>query len=358
MTTRPTITIAAVAAAAALALVSVGQTPALAAPSATTGLYGSADPTYDGVFRQAVAMIGLAAVGVAPSAPAVTWLLDQQCADGSFQAYRANLATPCGPSDPVNSTGPDTNSTAAAIAALMALDDAGKAPAGTMTRIVSAADRAGAWLGKQQLKDGGWPFFPGGTSDANSTGLSLAAVMTQAPNFQVPAYVAGAKFLGTLVAPCTSADGGGLSYQKGSKPDGAASSQGMLGLTAAVPVSGPKKLAGSPACSRSTTQKVASYLSKKIMAKGALDSSFGTGPDYTSTASSVVSLVAAGYGKPAVSKATATLAANARAFTTTKDGAADPAALGLLLMVSEATGKNPRAFGGINLVTALQGSQR
>ena len=55
---------------------------------------------------------------------------------------------------------------------------------------------------------------------------------------------------------------------------------------------------------------------------------------------------------------TATLAANARAFTTTKDGAADPAALGLLLMVSEATGKNPRAFGGINLVTALQGSQR
>jgi hypothetical protein len=349
---------AAIAASASLALVAIGQGPALAAPSATTGLYGSADPTYDGVFRQAVAMIGLAAVGVAPSAQAVTWLLDQQCADGSFQAYRTDLAAPCSPSDPVNATGPDTNSTAAAIAALMALDDAGKAPAGTMTRIVSAADRAGAWLGKQQLKDGGWPYFPGGTSDANSTGLSLAAVMTQAPNFQVPAYVAGTKFLGTLIAPCTSADGGGLSYQKGSKPDGSASSQALLGLTASVPVSGPKKLAGSPACSRSTTQKVASYLSKKIMTKGALDSSFGTGPDYTSTASTVVALVAAGYGKPAVSKATTTLAANARAFTTTKDGAASPAALGLLLMVSEATGKNPRAFGGLNLVTALQGSQR
>ena len=358
MTQRTMKKFAAIAASASLALVAIGQAPALAAPSATTGLYGSADPTYDGVFRQGVALIGLAAVGVAPSAQAVTWLLDQQCADGSFQAYRTDLAVPCGPSDPVNATGPDTNSTAAAIAALMALDDAGKAPAGTTTRIVSAADRAGAWLGKQQLKDGGWPYFPGGTSDANSTGLSLAAVMTQAPNFKVPAYVAGTKFLGTLVAPCTSADGGGLSYQKGSKPDGSASSQGLLGLTASVPVSGPDKLTGSPSCARTTTQKVASYLSKKIMASGALDSSFGTGPDYTSTASTVVALEAAGYGKPAVAKATATLAANARAFTTTKDGAASPAALGLLLMVSEATGKNPRAFGGINLVTALQGSQR
>ncbi len=358
MTTRHVSKIAALAAATALSLVVIGQAPAVAAPSSTTGLYGSADPTYDGVFRQSLAMIGLASVGVAPSAQAVTWLLDQQCADGSFQAYRTNLATPCGPSDPVKSTGPDTNSTAAAIAALMAIDDAGKAPAGTLSRIVSAADTAGLWLSKQQRADGGWPFYPGGTSDANSTGLSLAAVMTQAPNFEVPAYVGANRFLGSLVTPCTSADGGGLSYQKGSKPDGSASSQGLLGLTVAVPVSGPRKLGGSPACARSTTQKVASYLSKQIMSKGALDSSFGTGPDYTSTASTVVALVAAGYGKPAVSKATATLAANARAFTTTKDGAADPAALGLLLMVSEATGKNPRAFGGINLVTAVQGSQR
>jgi hypothetical protein len=181
--------------------------------------------------------------------------------------------------------------------------------------------------------------------------------MTQAPNFKVPAYVAASRFLSTLVAPCGSADGGGLSYQKGAKPDASASSQGLLGLTAAVPVAGPKKLAGSPACSGTTGRKVASYLSSRILAKGALDSSFGSGPDYTSTASTVMAFVAAGYGKPAVAKATSTLAANARAFAE-KDGAAVPAALGLLLMVSEATGRNPRSFGGINLVTALQGSQR
>ena len=76
--------------------------------------------------------------------------------------------------------------------------------------------------------------------------------MTSAPDFKVPAYVAANKFLATLVAPCGSADGGGLSYQKGAKPDGSASSQGLLGLTAAIPVTGPKKLTGSPACSGTT----------------------------------------------------------------------------------------------------------
>ena len=354
---RHALKLAAATAAGALALMSLGQATAQAAPSSTTGLYGSADPTYDGVFRQSLAILGLTSAGVKPSAPGITWLLDQQCADGSYQAYRADLAAPCAPSDPAKATGPDTNSTAAAIAALMAIDNTGAAPAATIGKVTDAAARAGLWLGKQQLKDGGWPYFPGGASDANSTGLALAGVMTQAPNFKVPAYVAASRFLSTLVAPCGSADGGGLGYQKGAKPDASASSQGLLGLTAAVPVAGPKKLAGTPSCSGTTGRKVASYLSSRILAKGALDSSFGSGPDYTSTASTVMAFVAAGYGKPAVAKATATLAANARAFAE-KDGAAVPAALGLLLMVSEATGKNPRSFGGINLVTALQGSQR
>ena len=357
MTQRNTIKFASAAAAGALALMSVGQATALAAPSSTTGLYGASDPTYDGVFRQSLAILGLTSAGVKPSAPSIDWLLNQQCADGSYQAYRTDLAAPCAPSDPATSTGPDTNSTGAAISALMAINQAGAAPAATMSKVTNAAVRAGLWLGKQQLKDGGWPYFPGGASDANSTGLALAAVMTSAPDFKVPAYVAANKFLSTLVAPCGSADGGGLSYQKGAKPDGSASSQGLLGLTAAIPVTGPKKLTGSPACSGTTGRKVASYLSSRILAKGALDSSFGTGPDYTSTASTVMAFVAAGYGKPAVTKATSTLAANARAFAE-KDGVAVPAALGLLLMVSEATGKNPRSFGGINLVTALQGSQR
>jgi hypothetical protein len=357
MTKRNTTKIAAAAVAGALALVSLAQATAQAAPSSTTGLYGASDPTYDGVFRQSLAIIGLTSVGVKPSAPAIDWLLNQQCANGSYQAYRADLAAPCAPSDPATSTGPDTNSTAAALAALMSIDDANAAPATALGKVTDAASKAGLWLAKQQLKDGGWPYFPGGTSDANSTGLALAGVMTQAPNFEVPAYVAGSKFLAGLVAPCGSAVGGGVSYQKGAKPDAAASSQALLGLNVAFPVSSPRKLADSPTCSGTTGRKIASYLSSRIQAKGALDSSFGSGPDYTSTASTVLAFVAAGYGKPAVAKATTTLAANARTFTK-KDGGAVPAALGLLIMVSEATGKNPRSFGGINLITALQGSQR
>ena len=97
MTTRNIIKFAAAAAAGALALGSLAHSTALAAPSSTTGLYGASDPTYDGVFRQSLAILGLTSVGVKPSAPAIDWLLNQQCADGSYQAYRTDLAAPARP---------------------------------------------------------------------------------------------------------------------------------------------------------------------------------------------------------------------------------------------------------------------
>ena len=37
--------------------------PSAPAPSATAGLYGAADPTYDGVYRQSLAILGLEAIG-------------------------------------------------------------------------------------------------------------------------------------------------------------------------------------------------------------------------------------------------------------------------------------------------------
>ena len=348
---------AAGAAAGALVFGIVAQVPASAAPSSDVGLFGSADPTYDGVFRQSLAIIGLTSAGVKPSAAAVTWLLDQQCADGAFQSYRADRAVPCGPSDPDAATGPDTNSASAAVSAFAALNRTNAVPAALKARVAAASDKAEGWLAKQQLKDGGWPYFPGSTSDANSTGLALAALMTQAPNFKVPSYVAGSRYLSALVVPCGSADGGALTYQKGAKADGSASSQGLLGLTAGVLVSGPRRLSAAPTCGGTVAQKVSSYLSKQLVAKGAIDSSFGTGPDFTATAVSVLGLVAGRDGKAAVAKAISTLATNVASYTR-KDGAAVPSALGLLLMVAEATGKNPTSFGGVNLVTALQGSQR
>ena len=83
-----------VAATAAL-VIGAGAGPAAAATVAATtpanvGLFGAQDPTYDGVYRQSLSIIGLVATGRSPDAAAVNWLLAQQCTDGSFTAYRAN----------------------------------------------------------------------------------------------------------------------------------------------------------------------------------------------------------------------------------------------------------------------------
>ena len=356
---RPSITrIASFTALSALAFGALVQAPAQAAPSSTTGLYGSADPTYDGVFRQSLGLMGLTAVGVKPAPATIAWLLSQQCANGSFEAYRADLTKACAASDPVAATGADTNSTALAITAFMAIQDhPGSASRAVTTRVVAAATKALTWLKKSQNTDGGWAYFPGGKSDANSTGLSLAAVDTPAPNLQDSALVAGKRFLATLVVPCGSADGGALPYQAGAKPDSSASAQGLLGLTGTAPVSGPQKLGSAPACAGRASNKVASYLSAQILAKGVLGSSYGDGPDYTATSFAVVSFVNARIARQAVVKATNALATNAKTYTMGDSGSVT-AAVGLLLMVAEATGKNPKSFGGVNLITTLQGSQR
>ena len=74
------------------------------------GLYGATDPSFDGVFRQGLAILGLVSQGVAPDPSATTWLTDQQCTSGGWEAYRADTSVPCGPPDPVNFIGPDSNS--------------------------------------------------------------------------------------------------------------------------------------------------------------------------------------------------------------------------------------------------------
>jgi hypothetical protein len=327
---------------------------ASAAPSPTVGLYGDSDPTYDGVWRQSIGIMGLAANEITPPAAAITWLLGQQCANGSFQEYRADLNVPCGASDPVNYTGPDTNATAAALMALMALDDSDvKVPARTMNAIVDAADKAGVWLRRQQNADGGWAYFPGGTSDANSTGLSLSGILTQAPSYDITAYKRAARFLGTVAASC--ADGGGFAYQAGSAVDGSASAQGLVGLVGPMPVSGPRKLAVGAPCANTAKGKAISYLAKGLAATGTLTSALSAGqPDYANTATAVLGLVAAGQGRAAVAKAVSALKANASAFT----AGGSPTATGLLLLVAQATGGKPTAFGGLNLVNALNASIR
>jgi hypothetical protein len=127
------------------------------------GLYGAGDPTYDGPFRQGLALTALSLVDP-PSAtsPPVTWLTRQECAEGSW-TYRADTTQPC-VLDLADFTGPDTNGTAMAVIGLHALG-------------VSVPIDPKSYLDAARHADGGWSFYadPSSPSDPDSTGLVIAA---------------------------------------------------------------------------------------------------------------------------------------------------------------------------------------
>ena len=127
------------------------------------GLFGGADPTFDGASRQGLSLLALASVGLT-NAPATAWLLRQQCADGSWQPYRADLTTPCGRPDPGHGTGSDTNSTALAYQGL-------KVNAATPNHDPLA------WLAANETPDAGWSFYGGASAPADT---SSTALVTQA----------------------------------------------------------------------------------------------------------------------------------------------------------------------------------
>ena len=184
-------------------------TQTLAGPDA--GLFGDptvVSPTYDGAFRQSYSIAALVAAGATVPTSSWQWLLDQQCADGSWMPYRAEVAgvlEACA----FNSTtfvGPDTNSTAAAINGLDAVGQG-----------ASSVDAAAAWLATVQNADGGWGLFPGDPSEPSSTGLTWQALVSAgfgtAPEF----LDKSASPLATLLSfqlGCSSpeADRGALTY--------------------------------------------------------------------------------------------------------------------------------------------------
>jgi hypothetical protein len=84
-----------------------------------TGLFGASDPTYDGAFRQGLALMALANQGIS-NAAGVAWLQGQQCSDGGWEAYRSDTTQPCPAPDPNTFAGPDTNSSALAVEGLVA----------------------------------------------------------------------------------------------------------------------------------------------------------------------------------------------------------------------------------------------
>lgn len=149
------------------------------------GLYGAQDPTYDGAFRQSLALLGLAAHGAVAPPAAIAWLSAQQCtgspaaAAGGWEPYRADLAVPCNAPDPTMFVGPDTNSTAMAVQALAAF--------GAGTGIGPGLD----FLAAAQLESGGFGFIPGPDEDPNSTSLAILAILAGGENPETGRWVRG-----------------------------------------------------------------------------------------------------------------------------------------------------------------------
>jgi hypothetical protein len=135
------------------------------------GLFGSADPTFDGAFRQGVALAALSAahVGERKVASAIAWLERQQCADALWTSYRSDTSTRCPAADPSTFEGPDTNSSSMAVQGLAAY---GMFP--HAARVVSSLHSA-------KSSDGGYPFIaaPGQSSDPDSTALVIQALLAE-----------------------------------------------------------------------------------------------------------------------------------------------------------------------------------
>ena len=139
----------------------------LLATQQPSGLFGTADPTFDGGYREGLALLALHAAGVA-NASGVAWLEGQQCDGGLWTAFRADPAQPCPPVDPDTFTGPDTNSTALAVLGLYAQGATAPATVG-----------AQALVGVRSVEEG-WAFLAASNqaNDANSTGLVLEGLRT------------------------------------------------------------------------------------------------------------------------------------------------------------------------------------
>ena len=197
-----------------------------------TGLFGTQSPAFDGAFRQSLALLALLDTDAAVQQDALDWLLDQQCPDGGWQAYRATVQgvlAACAATDPATFQGEDSNSTAMAIQALLVFDaEPGADPF--------------AWLEDAQDDSGGWGYLSGTAYDANSTALVIQALIAGGLDPDDAAAADGTPWdaLLALQVGCSAdvEDRGAFAYQPG--PDGDLAAN-LLATLQAVPA-----LAGAP----------------------------------------------------------------------------------------------------------------
>ena len=335
-------------AAAAAGAVLLSASPALADDP---GLYGAGDPTYDGVYRQSLSILALEATGRTVPKPALRWLKRQQCDDGGFTAYRADTKVACQVPDPVNYAGQDSNSTALAVAALW------------HTGAKKQARRAASWLAARTNSDGGWAYYPapGAPSETNSTALVLAAL-------KLTGKKTSSKYLRSVQLPCQASGTvpGGLRYDSSStdvNDNATAQAAWLLGgglrLPAARPVAkqAPRadcKDVGVKAAPKQVAGSARGYLTDRLESVGgALPYGGGyPGTDHVGSAQAALALAQAGTGRKAVKATVKTLRKNAQTWITA-NGDDSPGALAMLILVAEATGENPKDFGGINLQSRL-----
>ncbi|KUN05079.1 hypothetical protein AQI95_16370 [Streptomyces yokosukanensis] len=333
--------------AAAAPAMAAGPSPSVKA-AIPSGLYGTSDPTYDGVWRQSLTLIAQRTLGYEPAAKAVDWLAGQQCTNGAFAAFRADPAKACDSKVMV-----DTNSTAAAVQALKATgghDD--------------AVGKAVTWLKSVQNKDGGWAYYPGKASDTNSTSVVVGALTATGAD---PAKVTKEgkspyDLLAAMSLPCDQDGGGALAYQPDKKGKPAANADataaGVLGALGKGFVARAGKAPADAACAKAahpTAAQVAdnagAYLAAAVGKTGHLQSTLAGAkpqPDYGNTADTVVALAADGRTEPA-KKAYDWLEKNAGPWAKQSG----PAAYAQLILAAHAIGAQPGDFGGTSLVRSL-----
>ncbi len=191
--------------AAATTLLPLSAAESAAAAPLPAGLYGAADPTYDGVWRQSYAFVALHSAGVTPAPAAVGWLTGQQCADGGFPSYRADTAKPCA------AKSEDTNATGIAVQALTVLGGHQDAVA-----------KATGWLKTVQNPDGGWSYNPGGASDPDSTAIVIGSLQAAGIHPDTVVAKGGKTVFGALRGfqfgcAAKAADRGSFGYPAGGK---------------------------------------------------------------------------------------------------------------------------------------------
>ncbi|MDX2848528.1 terpene cyclase/mutase family protein [Streptomyces sp. PA03-3a] len=320
----------AAAALAAFSTLLIAASPSPSPAAAPAALYGDADPTYDGVWRQSYALLALHAADMEPAGDAVKWLAGQQCADGGFASYRLDPTAPCDPGTE------DTNATAIAVQALAVHGQD------------FAVKRAAEWLAKVQNRDGGWSYNPGGASDADSTGVVIGGLKAAGTDVKSVTTDGLSPYdaLRSLQLACGKKDGGAFAYQPDPKSGDLAANakatadavRGAEGAGLVVEAPG-RDVPVRDGCGGSASDAGAAWLAARLTAGGGHFDAVTPGsdqktPDFGTTADAVIALVAGGH-LDAAKGAYNWLAANSGAWA--KD---NPTALAQLALAAYATG-NP-----------------